>query len=151
MRIELRPQPFQPWAELGRHEENAARAANAGRADAKIGACAVFVGRMRDFNCGAAVRRMTIEHYAGMTERQLGELAARSQTQHKLTDALLLHRVGEITPTEAIVLVAVWSAHRKAAFDACREMMEALKTRATLWKKETRADGDRWVAENTPG
>ncbi|HFQ13596.1 MAG TPA: molybdenum cofactor biosynthesis protein MoaE, partial [Gammaproteobacteria bacterium] len=65
--------------------------------------------------------------------------------------SLILHRVGAIRPADAIVLVAVWSAHRAAAFDASRWLMEELKSRAPFWKKETLSEGERWVEKNTPG
>ena len=69
-----------------------------------------------------------------------------------IQDALIVHRVGDISPGEPIVLTVVWSAHRAAAFDACRFLMEALKSRAPFWKKETLKDGShRWVEQNTPG
>ena len=70
---------------------------------------------------------------------------------NELLDVLVLHRVGVITPGEEIVLVCCWSSHRKAAFDSCRAIMEALKSKAPFWKKETLNDGERWVARNTPG
>lgn len=140
MRIEIHPQPFSPWRELERHQNELPRG--------KFGACAVFVGTMRDFNLGDEVTGMTLEHYAGMTEHQLTALAEHAVKSHDLLDVLLLHRVGDIEPNDAIVLVAAWSAHRAGAFTACREMMEALKTRATFWKKEKLRDGERWVAGN---
>ncbi len=146
MRIELRPRPFAPWREVAEYQD--ARLTPGG-----FGACAVFVGTMRDFNQGAQVSGMTLEHYAGMTERQLTELVEENIRRHGLIDVLLLHRIGDLHPNDPIVLVAAWSAHRAGAFKACREMMEMLKSKATLWKKETLTDGDgeRWVEGNTPG
>jgi molybdopterin synthase catalytic subunit len=64
---------------------------------------------------------------------------------------LVIHRVGRLDPGEPIVLVAAWTAHRAAAFEACRYVMEALKSRAPLWKKEELDDRTRWVAGNTTG
>lgn len=144
MRIEIRAEPFAPWQEVDEYQQR-------NLAGGSFGASAVFVGSMRDFNQGEAVSCMTLEHYAGMTERQLTQLAEQAIHQHGLIDVLLLHRIGTIHPNDPIVLVATWSAHRAAAFQACQEMMEALKSRATFWKKETIADGERWVEENTPG
>jgi molybdopterin synthase catalytic subunit len=116
------------------------------------GACCAFSGSMRDFNQGDTVDTMTLEHYPGMTEKQLEAIIDDAMAEWPLLDALILHRVGEITPGETIVLTACWSAHRAAAFDACRFLMEALKTRAPFWKKETLADqSERWVDSNTPG
>ena len=107
---------------------------------------------MRDFNEGDTVRDMYLEHYPGMTERHLEDLAAATLQQWSLDDVLIVHRVGHITPAQPIVLVAVWSAHRAAAFEACRQLMETLKHSAPFWKRETLVDGAvRWVDNNTPG
>ncbi|MBX2881788.1 MAG: molybdenum cofactor biosynthesis protein MoaE [Granulosicoccus sp.] len=117
-----------------------------------FGATASFVGTMRDHNEGDAVSAMTLEHYPGMTEKQLAEIIDDARRQWDIIDALIVHRVGEIRPGNPIVLTVVCSAHRAAAFDACRFLMEALKTRATFWKKETLGSGEqRWVEKNTPG
>lgn len=116
------------------------------------GATASFVGTMRDLNEGDGVSAMTLEHYPGMTERELESIAAEARERWTLIDVLIVHRVGDILPGEPIVLTVAWSAHRAAAFDACRFLMEALKSRAPFWKKETLADGsERWVERNTPG
>ena len=143
--IELKDMPFDPWQYLA--EWQAKQGDNA-----HSGATAVFVGTMRDFNEGDNVQAMYLEHYPGMTERQLETLAAAAIKEWSLADVLIVHRVGEITPAQPIVLVAAWSAHRAAAFDACRHLMETLKHTAPFWKRETLADGaSRWVAANTPG
>jgi molybdopterin synthase catalytic subunit len=68
----------------------------------------------------------------------------------KLLDILILHRYGDIKPDDSIVLIAVWSAHRGEAFEACRFLIESLKSRAPFWKRETLASGERWVDKNTP-
>jgi molybdopterin synthase catalytic subunit len=86
-----------------------------------------------------------------MTEKQLGLIVEEAFAKWMLLDALLLHRVGELKPQEPIVLVAVWSAHRKDAFEACRYLMEALKSRAPFWKREQLNTGHRWVEKNTEG
>ena len=144
MLIEIRPQPFDPWQEISQYQ-------NTHLAPGGFGACAVFVGSMRDFNYGEQVNRMTLEHYAGMTERQLTRLAEEAIARHHLIDVLLLHRIGDLHPNDPIVLVATWSAHRAESFTACREIMETLKSHATFWKKETLVDSERWVEGNTPG
>lgn len=146
MKIEIRPHPYDPWQELADYQSGSEVLA-AG----SFGACASFVGTMRHFNEGDEVTSMYLEHYPGMTEKQLETLATATAKRFGLLDTLILHRVGEISPDDPIVLVAAWSAHRAAAFDGCREMMEALKSRATFWKKERLASGHRWVASNTPG
>lgn len=107
---------------------------------------------MRDFNENDDVQAMTLEHYPGMTESQLQAIIDDAQQQWPLLQSLIVHRVGDITPGDPIVLVVCWSAHRAAAFDACRFLMEALKSRAPFWKKETLTDNSqRWVEKNTDG
>ncbi|MGY6216235.1 molybdenum cofactor biosynthesis protein MoaE [Methylolobus aquaticus] len=115
------------------------------------GALATFIGTMRDFNEGDTVTRMTLEHYPGMTERQLAAIVETARARWQFIDALVIHRVGEVWPGDPIVLVGVWSSHRAAAFDACRYLMEELKSRAPFWKKETLGARERWVSCNTPG
>ena len=144
MPVLIREVPFDPHAE----ERHFAATLPVGG----FGATASFVGTMRDVNEGSGVVAMTLEHYPGMTERELDAVLAEARERWALIDALVVHRVGDILPGEPIVLTAVWSAHRAAAFDACRFLMEALKSRAPFWKKETLADGEtRWVERNTPG
>lgn len=142
---ELRDIPFDPWQTLA--EWNVSQ-----RAATRYGATSVFVGTMRDFNEGDDVSGMFLEHYPGMTERQLEQIAGDAVEQWHLDDALIIHRVGKVLPTESIVLVAVWSAHRAEAFAASRHIMEVLKHQAPFWKRETLADGSsRWVTRNTSG
>ncbi len=117
----------------------------------RFGATAVFVGTMREFNEGDPVRAMTLEHYPGMTERHLESIVHMAFERWDLQDALLLHRVGDLHPGDPIVLVAVWSAHRRDAYEANRWIMEDLKSRAPFWKREELEQGHRWVASNTPG
>jgi len=107
---------------------------------------------MRDFSDGQNVAAMVLEYYPGMTEKQLQKFIVEARKQWQFYDALVVHRVGLIEPDQAIVLVAVWASHRGDAFDACRYIMEALKSRAPFWKKETLSTNeDRWVAKNTHG
>jgi molybdopterin synthase catalytic subunit len=114
-----------------------------GRRD--VGAVATFIGCVRDLNEGADVRRMTLEHYPGMTERALEEICDEAMKRWDLIDLRVVHRVGPLEPGEAIVLVAVSSAHRGEAFAACEFVMDYLKTRAPFWKKEETPEGARWV------
>jgi molybdopterin synthase catalytic subunit len=145
MKIDIRATPFDPWQELARHQPNTP--AHTG----KYGAATVFVGTMRDFNEGDSIAAMTLEHYPAMTEKHLWEIAAQAQARWNLVDVLILHRVGEVRPNDTIVLVAVWSARRAAAYDANRFIMENLKSKAPFWKKEVLRKGARWVERNTPG
>jgi molybdopterin synthase catalytic subunit len=106
---------------------------------------------MRDFNQDTSVQGMLLEHYPGMTENYLEKISREAVRRWDLMDSLIVHRVGELLPGEPIVLVAVWSAHRKAAFEASRYLMEELKSKAPFWKKEQLQEGTRWVESNTPG
>jgi molybdopterin synthase catalytic subunit len=113
--------------------------------DPRVGAVASFIGTVRDVNDAAAVTTMTLEHYPGMTEKSLEAIVAEARGRFDILDALVIHRVGELRPADQIVLVAVTSGHRGDAFDACRFIMDYLKTRAPFWKKERTPDGARWV------
>jgi molybdopterin synthase catalytic subunit len=113
--------------------------------DARVGAVATFVGTVRDLNDASSVSTLTLEHYPGMTEKALEDIVAQARARCDLSDALVVHRVGELKPTDQIVLVVVTSAHREDAFEACRFLMDYLKTRAPFWKKEQTPQGARWV------
>lgn len=119
------------------------------RGDPKVGAVASFIGVARDVNDGARVAMLSLEHYPGMTETALEGIVAEARARWRLIDALVIHRVGVLRPTDQIVLVAVTSAHRGDAFAACEFIMDYLKTRAPFWKKESTAEGERWVEART--
>jgi molybdopterin synthase catalytic subunit len=144
MKAEVRAEGFDPWAEINRYQTETL-------GHGSYGALTTFVGTMRDFNEGNEVRVMFLEHYPGMTESYLQRINEEALSRWKILDVLLIHRVGEVFPGDPIVLVAVWSAHRAAAFEACRFLIEELKTRAPFWKKETLESGVRWVEKNTVG
>lgn len=145
MAVQVLDGPFEPWERLRHYEAGLAHLAG------KYGATAAFVGTLRDFNEGDKVTGLFLEHYPGMTEKQLERIADETAQRWPLLDVLVVHRVGAIGLGEAIVLVAVWTSHRGDAFDACRHLMEALKSRAPFWKKEALANGGRWVERNTDG
>ncbi len=104
----------------------------------EVGAVASFVGVVREVP-------MTLEHYAGMTEREIGRIVQEAKSRWQVMDCSVIHRFGELQPCEQIVLVAVASAHRGDAFAACEFIMDYLKTQAPFWKKEHRAEGAQWV------
>ncbi len=135
--IRVQGDAFDPWQILARH---------APARHGSVGATAVFVGTLRDFNQGDKVAAMTLEHYPGMTEKYLHTVCAEAAARWTLDDVLLIHRFGELRPGDPIVLVAVSSAHRDEAFAACRFVIDELKTRAPFWKKERIGAGERWVA-----
>lgn len=110
------------------------------------GAIVTFVGKVRDFNQGEQVLGLALEHYPGMTEKALADIVAQARGRWPLQECTLIHRIGELLLGDQIVLVAVSSAHRDAAFEACHFIMDFLKTRAPFWKKELTAEGiQRWV------
>ena len=127
MRISVQREDFDAGAEI-----------RALSRDPKIGAIASFVGLVRDV-------AMTLEHYAGMTEREIAKIVDEAAGRWNVMDVTVIHRYGELEPADQIVLVAVASAHRGDAFAACEFIMDYLKTRAPFWKKEHRAEGTKWV------
>jgi molybdopterin synthase catalytic subunit len=113
--------------------------------DPRVGAVAAFVGTVREIAGAAALSTLTLEHYPGMTEKSLSAIVDTAKSRWDIFDALVVHRVGALRATDQIVLVGVTSAHRGEAFAACEFIMDYLKTRAPFWKKETTAEGSRWV------
>lgn len=110
------------------------------------GAIVTFVGKVRDFNQGEQVKGLSLEHYPGMTEKALANIVAEARGRWPLQECTLIHRIGDLLLGDQIVLVAVSSAHRDAAFEACHFIMDFLKTRAPFWKKELTVEGgQRWV------
>jgi molybdopterin synthase catalytic subunit len=135
MRISVQREEFDAGAEI--------RAVS--RANPKVGGVAAFVGLVRDVNEGVPVAGMTLEHYPGMTEKALERIVAEARARWDVLDCTVIHRVGELRPTDPIVLVVVASGHRGDAFAACEFLMDYLKTRAPFWKKESTPSGARWV------
>lgn len=111
-----------------------------------VGGVCCFVGLVRDIAPeGAATGAMTLEHYPGMTEKALAEIEAEAHSRWPLAETLIIHRYGRLQPGDRIVFVGASSAHREAAFDACRFLIDWLKTKAPFWKLEDAGDGGRWV------
>jgi molybdopterin synthase catalytic subunit len=131
MKVSVQTQDFDAGAEIKKLS-----------GDGKVGAIASFVGVVRDVP-------MTLEHYAGMTEREIAKIVEQARTRWKVMDATVIHRYGELRPADQIVLVAVAAAHRGDAFAACEFIMDYLKTRAPFWKKEHRDSGPSWVEAKT--
>lgn len=133
--IRVQTQPFDVGHELtaiksGKHQ---------------IGGTALFVGSVRDMNDGATVSALTLEHYPGMTEKALADIEQQARTRFDLDDVLIIHRHGRMQLGDDIVLVICCSAHRSAAFDGCRFLMDFLKTQAPFWKLEEGAGNANWV------
>lgn len=135
MRVVVQEQPF----DIGAETTNFA----AGHKD--MGAIVTFTGIVRDLP-GDPLQVMEIEHYPGMTEAALTEIAQTAIDRWKLGDALVIHRYGRLVPGEMIMMVATASKHRKNAFEAAEYLMDYLKSRAPFWKREITDTGKSWVA-----
>lgn len=110
-----------------------------------IGGVASFIGLVRDIADGDEIRSMTLEHYPGMTEKQLAKIEADARARWPLQDVLVVHRYGKLDPGDQIVLVLTASEHRQAALESCQFLIDWLKTKAPFWKLEDRESGAAWV------
>ncbi len=135
MTVRVQTEDFDTGAEISRMR--------LARRDA--GAVVSFVGQVRDINDGSEVSTLTLEHYPGMTEKALETIIDQARVRWDIFDALIIHRVGTLQPTDQIVLVLVSGAHRGEAFSACEFIMDYLKTEAPFWKKEQTPSGARWI------
>ena len=110
-----------------------------------VGAVASFIGLVRDVAGPGELSAMTLEHYPGMTEKQLQQLEADALQRWPLDRVLIIHRYGRLLPGDQIVLCATTSAHREAACAACTFLMDWLKTKAPFWKLEEVGGKTEWV------
>ncbi len=113
--------------------------------DRRVGAVCSFIGTVRDRNDGSPISAMELEHYPGMTEKAIEAMIDEAIERFDIYAARVIHRVGLLQPLDQIVMVAVTSAHRGEAFQACEFLMDYLKTQAPFWKKEQTPEGARWV------
>jgi len=111
----------------------------------RVGAVVNFIGYVRDLNIGQSVNELFLEHYPGMTEKALEQIADEARERWPLLGVQIVHRVGALAVSEPIVFVGVSSKHRHMAFEACAFIMDVLKTRAPFWKRESTAQGSHWV------
>jgi len=122
---------------------------NALRANSKrIGGIATFLGCARDFSEGRNVFSIEFEQYAGMAEKALFALRDEALVRFDIIEARIIHRVTTVHAGDQIVLIVVGAEHRKAAFEACEWLIDELKKRVPIWKKETTPDGKSWVTEH---
>lgn len=135
MSVRVQRQDFDPGTEIARLHE--------GRTD--VGAVVSFLGLVRGESHGERLISMTLEHFPGMTERELLRIAEEARERWKLSAVTVVHRIGELEPGERIVLVVTAAAHRRAAFEAGEFLMDYLKTKAPFWKRELRASGEHWI------
>jgi molybdopterin synthase catalytic subunit len=122
-----------------------AEIAAVGRAGSDVGGVASFVGIVRGGEGAGAIGAMTLEHYPGMTEKELARIEAEALSRWPISASLIVHRYGRLEPGDNIVLVVTASRHRQAAFEACEFLVDWLKTKAPFWKNEEAAGGARWV------
>ena len=116
------------------------------RAQGQAGAVASFVGYVRDYSPAQQTQELFLEHYPGMCEQELDDIAQQAAQRWDIIDSTIVHRVGALSRQQQIVFVGIASAHRGDAFAACEYIMDALKTRAPFWKRETLSDGEAfWV------
>ncbi|HEY9280350.1 MAG TPA: molybdenum cofactor biosynthesis protein MoaE [Eoetvoesiella sp.] len=119
------------------------------RTAGKAGAMVTFTGYVRDYSENMATHTLFLEHYPGMCEREIQTICDTAQSRWNTFEPVVVHRVGELQHKEQIVFIAVASAHRGDAFKACEYIIDALKTRAPFWKRETLASGERfWVQQH---
>jgi len=135
MTIRIQAEDFDAGAEIARISA----------VSTNVGGVCSFLGLVRDSGENSAITAMTLEHYPGMTEKQLAKIEAEARERWPLDDSLIIHRYGRFEPGEQIVLVVTASAHRKAAFEACEFLIDWLKTKAPFWKSEETSDGTTWV------
>jgi|SRR5687768_5372988 molybdopterin synthase catalytic subunit len=136
--IRVQREPFDAAAELERFRE----------AQTGAGGTVLFIGTVREMTDAGAIEAMTLEHYPGMTEKALEEIEAEAHKRWPLLGSLVIHRYGRLSPGEDIVLAITQSAHREAAFEACRFLVDYLKTKAPFWKLEEARGAARWVEAN---
>jgi molybdopterin synthase catalytic subunit len=134
--IKVQREDFDVGAEIGRLTDG----------NTSVGGLACFVGLVRDVADNQNISAMTLEHYPGMTERQLEKLEAEARTRWPLEDVLIIHRYGRLELGDRIVLVATASAHREASLESCHFLIDWLKTKAPFWKLEHAKDSETWVA-----
>lgn len=135
MTVKVQAEDFDPGVEIAQLTE--------GRTN--IGGVVSFIGLVRDMAGGQPVAEMTLEHYPGMTERQLEQIEAEANRRWRLDGSLIIHRYGRLMPGDRIVLVVTASAHRAEAFEAAAFLMDWLKTKAPFWKSEVTPNGPQWV------
>lgn len=135
MRILVQAEPFDQAAEI----------AAFGQDHDNVGAVVTFTGIVRNSDAGD-LTCMQIEHYPGMTEKALTQIAEQAQSRWELNDVLVIHRHGELRPGDQIMMVATAARHRRAAFEAADFLMDYLKSRAPFWKREMTSEGAQWVA-----
>ena len=136
MAVRVQQNDFDPGEELQRLAQD----------NTNIGGITSFLGLVRDMADDEVITSMTLEHYPGMTEKQLLKIELEARRRWPLDESLIIHRYGTLLPGDRIVLVACASSHREAAFEACNFLIDWLKTKAPFWKLESTSRGNKWVS-----
>lgn len=117
-------------------------------ASRRIGGIVSFLGTARDFSKGQEIHKIDFEHYPGMAEKKLAEIREQALKDFDIIEVSIIHRVGERSIGENIVLIVVGAEHRQDAFRACSWCIDELKRITPIWKKETTPKGVVWVEEH---
>ncbi|UCH57948.1 MAG: molybdenum cofactor biosynthesis protein MoaE [Candidatus Bathyarchaeota archaeon] len=110
-----------------------------------MGAMVTFVGMVRDESQGRAVERMEIQVYEEMALKQLKEIREEAIEKYGVKDITIIHRYGSLNVSDNIMMIAVGGGHRQETFDACRYVLETIKEKVPIWKKEITPEGDFWI------
>jgi molybdopterin synthase catalytic subunit len=111
----------------------------------RMGGIATFLGCARDFSEGRSVSEISFEAYGSMALTEMRRLREEAISRFGLLDARIVHRIATVRAGDNIVFIAAGAEHRAAAFDACRWMIDELKQRVPIWKKEITPQGESWV------
>ena len=112
----------------------------------QAGGIDIFIGTVRDATKGKKVIRLEFEAYKNMAKKEMEKIAEQAYSKWPVQKILIHHRTGVLQVGEIPVIIAVAAAHRDAAFDACRYIIDTLKQMVPIWKKEIFEDGEVWVA-----
>jgi MoaE-MoaD fusion protein len=118
-------------------------------ADERAGAIATFQGTVRRQSRGRQVIALEYEAYAGMAEKVMAEIADGVKERYELWEVAIAHRIGRCEVGEVSVAIAVSAAHRQDALSACRDVIDELKERVPLWKKELYEGGEEWIGRGS--
>jgi len=114
----------------------------------EVGGFVIFLGVVRGLSRGERIERMTVEAYEEMARMEMDKLRKRALEKFKVTEVTIIHRIGDLKPSENIVLVAVSAPHREEAFEACHWLIDEIKKIVPIWKKEKTPSSERWVKED---
>lgn len=111
----------------------------------RMGGIATFIGCARDFSEGREVSQISFDAYGSMAVAEMNRLRDEAMAKFKLLDARIVHRIGVVGPGEQIVFIAAGAEHRAPALQACHWLIDELKQRVPIWKKEITPEGESWV------